>query len=113
MKKVLSILVFAFLAVGMMLVDRGELFAQSKKHGSQFRKDSAIYKGNAINDPKQPSYIRGWLKQEQNQRGNDPRKWRNPKGYDVGHNPVNPKDPTKYRFETTHDNRSRGGKFKR
>jgi hypothetical protein len=68
---------------------------------------------NALLDPKQPKHFRGALQNQLNlwrQKGKTsfPR-FKNPQGYDIGHNPmkrgsVNIKD---LRFETRNDNRSR------
>ena len=82
------------------------------KHKSPaFRKASADLKRDSIDDPDLPKADRGWLKQERNQRGNNPRKWRNPPGKDVGH--LDPNDNTRVRWEGSSENRSRGARFKR
>ena len=77
-----------------------------------------LFLRHAMNDPKQPKFIRGALRQQviRSQRSGKtglPR-LKNPKGYDIGHNPMkrgssNIKD---LRFETTNDNRSRPGRNK-
>lgn len=82
------------------------------KHASpEYRRARAELKRETIDNPKAPSHVRGWLTQERNARGNNPRKWRNPKGYDTGH--ADPNDNTRVRWETSSTNRSRGAKFGR
>jgi hypothetical protein len=85
---------------------------QTSKHKSpEYRTAQDKLKMETINDHKAPSSIRGWLRQEQYHRGNNPRNWRNPKGYDTGH--ADPSDNTRLRWETANMNRSRGAKFGR
>lgn len=86
--------------------------SKPSKHASpEFKKAKAELKKGTIDNQKEPSFMRGWLKQEQNQRGNNPKNWRNPPGYDAGH--VDPDDNTRLRWETASQNRSRGAKQKR
>jgi hypothetical protein len=67
----------------------------------------------AKTDPLQPRHVRGFLRNQMNRRQRSGKsgfpRFKNPKGYDVGHHPmkrgsINPKD---LRFEITNDNRSR------
>jgi hypothetical protein len=88
-------------------------FAGKKHRSPAFQTGKAVLKRNTINDPKAPNHVRGWLKNEQRTRGDNARKWRNPKGYDVGHDPQKPNDMSKLRWEDSRTNRSRGGKFKK
>lgn len=82
------------------------------KHDSgEYRTARAELKRKTIDNLNEPSHMRGWLKQERNARGDDPRKWRNPKGYDTGH--ADPNDNTQLRWETSSQNRSRGARFGR
>lgn len=83
-------------------------FAGKKHRSAAFQTGKAVLKRNSLNDPKTPSQIRGWLKNEQRTRGNNARLWRNPKGHDVGHD-----SQGNLRWENSDMNRSRGGKFKR
>ncbi|MBD2152538.1 hypothetical protein H6F44_20800 [Pseudanabaena sp. FACHB-1277] len=83
-------------------------FAGKKHRSAAFQTGKAVLKRNSINDPKTPRHIRGWLKNEQRTRGDNARKWRNPKGYDVGHD-----SQGNLRWENSNMNRSRGGKFKK
>jgi len=83
-------------------------FAGKKHRSAAFQAGKAVLKRNSINDPKVPSQIRGWLKNEQRARGNNARLLRNPKGFDVGHD-----SQGKLRWENSDMNRSRGGKFKK
>jgi len=99
--------------VSLFLLTGVEAAFAGKKHGAVFRTGKAVLKRNSINDPKVPSQIRGWFKNEQKTRGNNSRLWRNPKGYDVGHDPQNPNDMSKLRWENSDMNRSRGGKYKK
>lgn len=72
----------------------------------------ADLKREAIDDPKQPRSVRGWLRNERRQRGNSPYKWRNPPGMDAGHPNDMPwvthGDQGKLKFEWAADNRSKG-----
>ena len=95
--------------VGLFLLTGVESALAGKKHRSAaFQAGKAALKRNSINDPKVPSHIRGWLRNEQRTRGNNARLWRNPKGHDVGHD-----SQGNLRWESTDMNRSRGGKFKK
>lgn len=87
------------------------LTRKSKHHGAEYRREQAQFKRKTIDDHKAPKHMRGWLKQERYHRGDDPRRWRNPKGYDTGHS--DPNDNTRLRWETSSQNRSRGGRFGR
>ena len=72
-----------------------------------------LFMRGALMNPKQPKFIRGGLQNQLNRwrragKTGFPR-FKNPKGYDIGHHPmkrgsVNPKH---LRFEITNDNRSR------
>lgn len=83
-----------------------------------WNKARQIFLRKAITDPRQPKFIRGALKSQVNrwQRSGKtgfPR-LKNPKGYDIGHNPmkrgsINPKD---LRFEFSTDNRGRPQRVK-
>jgi hypothetical protein len=77
----------------------------------EYQAARADLKRTSIDDPNLPSTIRGWLKQERNQRGGNSRNWRNPPGYDTGHS--DPNDNTGLRWETTNQNRSRGARYKK
>ena len=94
--------------VSLFLLTGVESALAGKKHGAAFQTGKAALKRNSINDPKTPSQIRGWLKNEQRTRGNNARLWRNPKGHDVGHD-----SQGNLRWENSDMNRSRGGKFKK
>jgi hypothetical protein len=85
----------------------------SLKHRSpEYQRARAELKNRSIDDPNTNSEIRGWLSQERYHRGNNPRKWRNPPGYDTGH-PIWDTDSNKLvlRWETRHQNRSRGARY--
>ncbi len=82
---------------------------QSKHKSAEYRKARNRLKRDSINNPNLPRHIRGWLEQEKWHRGNNPSNWRNPPGYDTGH--INPNDNTQLRWETSHQNRSRGARF--
>jgi hypothetical protein len=99
--------------VSLFLLTGVESALAGKKHGAAFQTGKAALKRNSINDPKTPSHIRNWLKNEQSTRGNNARTWRNPPGYDAGHDPQHPNNMSKLRWETSSMNRSRGGKFKK
>ena len=100
--------------VSLFLLTGVESALAGKKHrGAAFQTGKAVLKKNSINDSKTPSQIRGWLKNEQSTRGNNARTWRNPKGYDVGHDPQHSNDMNKLRWENSNMNRSRGGKYKK
>lgn len=83
----------------------------SKHRSLEYRRAQDELKRKTIDDDKAPKHMRGWLRNQRNQWGDNPRKWKNPKGYDTGH--VNPNDNTKLRWETSSQNRSRGAKFRR
>jgi hypothetical protein len=83
----------------------------SKHQSPEYKKAQAELRKNSIDNPDADRSIRGWLKNERNQRGNNPKNWRNPPGYDTGH--VDPKDNARLRWETASQNRSRGGMFRR
>jgi RHS repeat-associated protein len=88
------------------------MFNPPSKHESpEYKAAQARLRAASINDPDVPASIRGWLRNEQRQRGNNPRNWRNPPGYDTGH--INPNDDTRLRWETASQNRSRGAQLKR
>jgi hypothetical protein len=85
---------------------------QTPKHKSfEYQRARADLKNRTIDDHKAPKFIREWLKQERRVRGDDPRRWRNPPGYDTGHS--DPNDNTRLRWETSSQNRSRGARFGR
>ena len=83
-------------------------FAGTKHRSAAFQAGKAALKRNSLNDPKTPSQIRGWLKNEQRTRGNNASLWRNPKGLDAGHD-----SQGNLRWENSDMNRYRGGKFKK
>lgn len=87
------------------------LTRESKHKSVEYRRAQDQLKRETIDDHKAPTHMRGWLKQERYHRGDDPRRWRNPKGYDTGHS--DPNDNTRLRWETSSQNRSRGGRFGR
>ncbi|MFN5854837.1 MAG: hypothetical protein ACK456_02880 [Pseudanabaenaceae cyanobacterium] len=87
--------------------------AGTKHRSAAFQAGRAALKKNSINDQNTPSHIRGWLQNQQRTRGDNARRWLNPPGYDVGHDPQKPNDMSKLRWETANMNRSRGGKFKK
>jgi hypothetical protein len=83
------------------------------KYRPGWGKARQVFLRKAMNDPRQPRFIRGGLR-------NQVIRWRragksgfprlkNPKGYDIGHNPTHrsSNDPKHLRFETANDNRSR------
>jgi hypothetical protein len=86
---------------------------ESKHHTPEYRAAQDRLKIETINDDKAPKYMKDWLKQEQRNRGNNPRNWRNPKGHDTGHPIWQPKDSNELilRWETSRQNRSRGAKY--
>lgn len=84
-----------------------------RSHGPEFERAKADFKQQSLDDPNTPAHIRGWLEQEARQRGSNPRNWRNPPGYDVGHRTPGIDSPDNFRWERSTDNRSRGGRFGR
>lgn len=85
--------------------------AQPKHKTPEYKKAQADLRRESISNPDVDSGIRGWLRQEERQRGSNPRNWRNPPGYHTGH--IDPLDNTRLRWETGSQNSSRGAKFKR
>lgn len=91
----------------------GTSLPATAKYRPGWNKARQIFLREAITDPRQPKFIRGAL-------SNQVKRWqrsgksgfprlKNPKGYDIGHNPmkrgsIKTKD---LRFEITNDNRSR------
>ena len=72
-----------------------------------------LFMRGALTNPKQPKFIRGALQHQLNRwqrkgKSGFPR-FKNPKGYDIGHHPMKrgSVDPKHLRFEITNDNRSR------
>jgi hypothetical protein len=83
------------------------------KYRPGWGKARQVFLRKAMTDPRQPKFIRGYLRGQVNrwQRAGKtgfPR-LKNPKGYDIGHNPMKrgSLNPKNLRFETTNDNRSR------
>jgi hypothetical protein len=83
------------------------------KYRPGWTKARQVFLRRAMTDPRQPKFIRGALRNQMNRWQRSGRsgflRFKNPKGYDIGHNPmkrgsINPKD---LRFEITNDNRSR------
>ncbi|WP_417912190.1 peptidoglycan-binding domain-containing protein [Candidatus Electronema sp. TJ] len=85
--------------------------SRSKHKSPEYQQARADLKRSTIDNPDAPRWMRGWFKNEQRQRGDNARNWRNPSGYDTGH--LDPRDNTRLRWEKASDNRSRGAKFKR
>lgn len=83
----------------------------SKHKSPEYLKERANLRKRSIGDSKLANHIRGWMRQERNQRGKNARLWRNAPGYDAGH--PDPNNNSRLRWERSADNRSRGGKFKR
>jgi hypothetical protein len=98
-------------SAGAAAADDPTVFTVNKHQSSTFKRAKAALKRSSLLDPNLPKHIKGWLKQELNQRGLNPRKWRNPPGYDAGH--IDPTDNTRLRWEGAAENRSRGGRFGR
>jgi RHS repeat-associated protein len=83
-----------------------------KKHKSAaFNAAKARLKEKSLTDDKLPRYIRGHFEQEKKQRGDNPRYWKNPKGFDAGH--IDPDNNLKLRWESSDMNQVRGGKYRR
>ena len=83
------------------------------KYRPGWNKARQVFLRKAINDPRQSRFIRGGLQHQVNRwrragKSGFPR-LKNPKGYDIGHNPMHrgSNDPKHLRFETANDNRSR------
>jgi hypothetical protein len=100
--------------ISLMIFTAHEPALAGRKHNrSDFRRAKAELKRKSLTDDKLPKNVRGWLKNQQRQRGNNPRNWRNPPGYDAGHALLKPTDLSKLSWETSNMNRSRGAKRKR
>ncbi|MGA9767584.1 MAG: SpvB/TcaC N-terminal domain-containing protein [Blastocatellia bacterium] len=83
----------------------------SRHNSPDYRRAQDQLRRDTINNPDEPRWMRSWLLQEQRNRGNNPRNWRNPPGYDTGH--IDPNDNSRLRWETASQNRSRGGQLRR
>jgi hypothetical protein len=78
--------------------------AAQKTHGSNFRREKAIFIARLMNDPKVASHIRGHYQNELRRLGTLAGA-RNPKGYDIDHT----RDSADYmRLQYSRDNRHRG-----
>lgn len=81
-------------------------------HGYEYQVARKEFMENSLSDFNTPSFIKGWIQQEMNQRG-DGGYWRSPPGFDVGHRIPGLDDAGNFRWEEAAMNRSRGGMFGR
>jgi hypothetical protein len=83
------------------------------KYRPGWAKARQIFLRKAMSDPRQPKSIRGYLRNQDRAWKRSGKKgltrFKNPKGYDIGHNPMyrGSNNPKHLRFETANDNRSR------
>jgi hypothetical protein len=99
------------IALSILLIAGTGLSAEAK-YVRGWGKARQLFLKGVMTDPRQPKSIRGGLRNQVNrwQRSGKtglPR-FKNPKGYDIGHHPMHrgSVDPQHLRLETSHDNRS-------
>ncbi|MCG3212639.1 MAG: hypothetical protein FOGNACKC_06309 [Anaerolineae bacterium] len=83
-----------------------------KGHGSEYKSAAREFKRWSLIDPNIPNFIKSWLQQQLKQKGWG-KYWKNPPGYDIGHNKPGIDKPWNFRWESSDMNRYRGGKYGR